>query len=135
MARVNHVAILVADLDAAMELFSDVWGIAPADIVTLEHQGIRTAAYDFDNLTIELMEPYGEESVVRRSLEKRGPQIHHIAVEVRSARDRMQELKAKGLVFTTEEPTKGMYDSLVCFLHPKSTFGILTELVQPAEGH
>ena len=133
MPRLNHIAILVENLDEAVPLFNNVWNVEPSEIVTLEHQGIRTAAYEFDNITIELMEPYGEDSVVRKSLEKRSAQIHHMAVEVDDIKNRMDLLTEKGLRFTSGEPSKGMHDSLICFLHPKSTFGILTELVQPAK--
>jgi methylmalonyl-CoA epimerase len=135
MARLNHIAILVENLDEAIMLFNDVWGAEPHDIVTLERQGIRTAAYQFDNITVELMEPFGETSTVRKALEKRGPQIHHLAVEVADVKSRMDALRAKGLQFTSEEPSRGLHDSLICFMHPKSTFGILTELVEPAKDH
>jgi methylmalonyl-CoA/ethylmalonyl-CoA epimerase len=131
MPRLNHIAVLVASVDEAARLFTNVWGLEPADIVILEKQGIRTATYRFDNITVELMEPYGDDSVVARSLEKRGPGIHHMAVEVDDVASRMDALKADGLSFTTDAPSVGLDDTLVCFLHPKSTMGILTELVQP----
>jgi len=133
MAKLNHIAILVADIDAAMDLFNKVWGMEPVAVHTLEKQGIRTAKYEFENIMVELMEPYGEDSVVRKGLKKRGPGIHHMAIEVDDAQVRMDELKGEGFRFTTENPTSGLDDSLVCFLHPKSTSGILTELVQPSK--
>jgi methylmalonyl-CoA/ethylmalonyl-CoA epimerase len=132
MPKINHIAVLVANLDEAMTLFNRVWGLEPSDIVTLEGQGIRTAAYEFDNIKVELMEPTNPEGAVGRSLEKRGPSIHHMAVEVDDVRGRMQSLKGSGLQFTTEDVSKGLHGSTICFLHPKSTFGILTELVEPA---
>ena len=133
MAKLNHIAVLVADLDEAMKLFNKVWGIEPTGIHILEKQGIRTAAYEFDNILVELMEPYGEDSLMAKALEKRGPGIHHMAVEEDEVAARMEAFKADGLRFTSEEPSLGLNDSLICFLHPKSTFGILTELVQPAK--
>ena len=133
MAKLNHIAVLVADLDEAVKLFTKVWNLEPSGIHTLENQGIRTATYEFDNILIELMEPYGENSVIRKSLEKRGPGIHHMAVEEDDVAVRMATLRAEGLRFTSEEPSLGLNDSLICFLHPKNTFGILTELVQPAK--
>jgi methylmalonyl-CoA/ethylmalonyl-CoA epimerase len=80
------------------------------------------------------MEPTRPDTAVGKSLEKRGPAIHHMAVEVDDVKGRMDALKGYGLSFTTDEPTHGMHDSLICFLHPKSTFGILTELVQTSKG-
>ena len=132
MPKINHIAVLVGNLDEAMTLFNRVWGLEPSDIVTLQEQGIRTAAYEFDNLKVELMEPTNPEGAVGRSLEKRGPSIHHMAVEVDDVRGRMKSLKGSGLQFTTEDVSKGLHGSTICFLHPKSTFGILTELVEPA---
>ena len=131
MPRVNHIALLVENVDEAMHLFSKIWGLEPTHIVALENQGVRTATYEFENLMVELMEPYGAESPVAKSLEKRGPGIHHMAVEVTDVAARISELKDLGLRFTTDEPTVGVGGSKICFLHPKGTFGILTELVQP----
>ncbi len=133
MPTLNHIAVLVPSVDEAVSTFSKVWGLEPHEIVTIEKQGIRTATYRFDNIVVELMEPYGENSVVAKSLEKKGPCIHHMAVEVDDAPGRMASLKADGLQFTTNEPSMGLGDSMVCFLHPKCTHGILTELVQPAK--
>jgi len=135
MTKLNHIAILVESLDEAIPLFNKIWGMEPAGIHTVEKQGIRTAAYQFDNIMVELMEPYGENSPVGKALEKRGPGIHHMAVESDDVKGKMDSLKADGLRFTTEEPSVGLNDSLICFLHPKSTQGILTELVQPAKEH
>jgi len=131
MAKLNHLAVLVENLDEAIPLFNKVWGLEPEHIVILEDHGIRTAAYVFENILIELIEPYGEKSGMRKTLEKRGPGIHHVAVEVDDLKARMDALKADGLRFTAEEPTEGYGGHLITFLHPKSTFGILTELVQP----
>jgi methylmalonyl-CoA/ethylmalonyl-CoA epimerase len=133
MPKLNHIAVLVADLDEAIKLFNKVWGLEPSGIHTLEKQGIRTATYEFDNILVELMEPYGDSSTVGKALEKRGPGIHHMAVECDDVSTLMKKLKDDGLRFTTEEPAVGLNDSLICFLHPKSTHGILTELVQPAK--
>ncbi len=133
MAKLNHIAVLVADVDEAMDLFNKVWGIEPTGIHTLEKQGIRTATYEFDNIMVELMEPHGDDSMMKKALEKRGPGIHHMAVEVDDVQSRMDALINEGLRFTSENPTLGLNDSLICFLHPKSTAGILTELVEPAK--
>ena len=133
MARINHIAVLVANLDEAMELFNKVWGIEPTEVVTIEAQGIRTAAYNFDNVLVELMEPTRPDTAVGRSLEKRGTGIHHMAVEVHDVRSCMQSFKDAGLSFTTDEPSKGLHGSTICFLHPKSTFGVMTELVELAK--
>ncbi len=133
MAKLNHIAVLVENLDDAIGLFNKVWDLEPTHVLTLENQGIRTATYEFENIMVELMEPHGEDSPVAKALEKRGGGIHHMAIEVDDVRARMDSLKADGLRFTSDEPSTGVGDSLICFLHPKSTHGILTELVQPSK--
>lgn len=130
MPKLNHIAILVADLDEAIKTFNKVWGFEPEHIVSLEEHGIRTAAYHFDNIMVEVMEPISEESGMARTLEKRGAGIHHIAVETGAIREKMDELKKAGMRFTSEKPAVGYGGNLICFLHPKSTEGILTELVE-----
>jgi len=133
MPKLNHIAVLVEDVDSASQLFSKIWGLEPTHVITVDSQGVRTATYEFDNIMVELMEPYGDESPVARSLAKRGPGIHHMAVEVDDVASRMKALKDMGLRFTSEEPSTGVGGARICFLHPKGTYGILTELVQPAE--
>ncbi|HEX9744898.1 MAG TPA: VOC family protein [bacterium] len=133
MPRLNHIAVLVENLDSAVSTFTEVWGLAPSEIVTLEKHGIRTAVFNFDNIKVELMEPSGPDTGTAKQLEKRGPGIAHMAIESENVLGKMGELKSKGLRFTTEEPSLGLHDSLIAFLHPKDTHGILTEIVQPSE--
>jgi methylmalonyl-CoA/ethylmalonyl-CoA epimerase len=131
MPNLNHIAVLIENLDEAMKTFNKIWGLEPDHIVVVADHGMRMASYHFDNIMIEVMEPYGENSGMAKALEKRGPGIHHIAIEADDVKARMDALKAEGFKFTSEEPTKGFNDTTICFLHPKSTFGILTELVKP----
>jgi len=130
MAKLNHIAILVENLDEAVPVFNKVWGLEPDHIVNLEDHGIRTAAYHFENIMVELMEPLGENSGMRKTLDKRGPGIHHAAVEIDDLKSKMDSLKEDGMRFTSDEPAVGYGGNLITFLHPKSTHGILTELVQ-----
>ena len=130
MAKLNHIAVLVENLNEAVASFNRVWGIEPEHIVLLADHGIRTAAYHFDNILIELMEPSGPESGMAKTLEKRGPGIHHLAVETNDIAGKMDELKNAGYKFTVDEPSVGYGGNLIAFLHPKSTHGILTELVE-----
>ena len=131
MAKLNHIAILVENLDESVKTFNKIWGIEPEHIVLLEDHGIRTAAYHFDNILVEVMEPSGPESGMAKTLEKRGPGIHHIAIETDAIKQKMDDLKAAGIRLTKDDPTEGYGGHMICFLHPKSTDGILTELVEP----
>ena len=130
MAKLNHIAILVENLDEAVPVFNKIWGLEPEHIVDMEDHGIRTAAYHFENILVELMEPIGENSGMRKALDKRGPGIAHMAIETDDIKSKMVGLKDAGMRFTSEEPSVGYGGNLITFLHPKSTHGILTELVQ-----
>jgi methylmalonyl-CoA/ethylmalonyl-CoA epimerase len=130
MAKLNHIAVLVENLDEAVATFNKVWGIEPEHIVLLEDHGIRTAAYHFDNILVELMEPSGPDSGMAKTLEKRGACIHHMAIDTNAIDEKMDDLKKAGFKFTSEKPSLGYGGNMICFLHPKSTGGILTELVE-----
>jgi len=134
MPKVNHIAVLIENLDDAVGTFTDVWGLEPTEIVAIEEHGIRTAVFNFDNLIVELMEPTGPDTSTAKQLAKKGPCIAHMSIESNDIVARMEFLKMKGLQFTTNGPLLGLHDSLIAFLHPKSTHGILTEITQPAEG-
>lgn len=128
--RLHHVAIAVADLDAS----SSVWG--PDGLGLADGGGEHVPSQKTDvrmfpvgeESRVELVAPASDDSPIARHLEKRGPGIHHLCFEVDDLRAEMKRLQAAGLRFTSDEPSPGAHGSLVAFLHPKSTGGVLIEL-------
>jgi methylmalonyl-CoA/ethylmalonyl-CoA epimerase len=101
----------------------------------VEDQGVEAVLLDVGENHVELLAPLGEETPVGRFLAKRGPGLHHIAYQVSDIATVLGSLKAAGLRLIDESPRVGIRDSRVAFLHPAASGGVLTELVQPAEGH
>jgi methylmalonyl-CoA/ethylmalonyl-CoA epimerase len=96
----------------------------------VEDQGVEVAMLPLGESRVELLQPLGENSPVARFMEKRGPGIHHICIEVEDIAARLAELKAAGAQLIDEQPRRGAGGHLIAFVHPKSTSGVLIELVQ-----
>jgi methylmalonyl-CoA epimerase len=134
-ARVDHIGVAVDDLDAAIVLHEEVYGMALVHREVLDEQGVEAVLLDVGASHVELMRPLAEESPVGRFLAKRGPGLHHVAYQVTDVQATLTELRARGLQLIDETPRAGLRGSRVAFLHPAATGGVLTEIVQPAEGH
>ena len=130
--RLDHVGIAVADLDAALALYERDYDLALVHRETVEEQGVEAVLLDVGENHVELIAPLSEETGVAKFLAKRGPGLHHVAYQVDDVAAELQRLSAAGLRLLDAEPRVGIRNSRVAFLHPKSTGGVLTELVQPA---
>ncbi|MCO4770380.1 MAG: methylmalonyl-CoA epimerase [Deltaproteobacteria bacterium] len=127
--RIHHVAIAVADLDEGEAAWGPHGIGLPAEgREDVASQKTSVAMFPVGESRIELIQPMSEDSAVAKHLAKRGPGIHHICMEVDDLRAEMARLKAAGLRFTSDEPAPGAHGSLVAFVHPKSTGGVLLEL-------
>jgi methylmalonyl-CoA/ethylmalonyl-CoA epimerase len=131
---VDHVGVAVEDLDAAIELYSERLGMPLQHRETVDEQGVEAALLGVGDSHVELLRPLGEETPVGRFLAKRGPGLHHTAYRCADVAVALEQCRANGLRLIDEQPRRGIRDSRVAFLHPGSTGGVLTELVQPAEG-
>ncbi len=132
IGKLNHIAIAVPDLEAAMELYRDTLGATVSDAEALPEHGVTVVFVDTSNTKIELLEPLGESSPIARFLE-RNPDggIHHICFEVPDILEARDRLKAKGArVLGDGEPKTGAHGKPVLFLHPKDFTGALIELEQ-----
>jgi methylmalonyl-CoA epimerase len=132
-SRLEHVAIAVADLDAAVALYSTILGRPVAGREDVESEGVRLAFFDLGGPRLELMEPTGEDTPVGRFLAKRGPGIHHIALEVSDIEAALERCRSAGLRAIGAAPRPGAGGRKVAFLHPGGTGGVLLELSEPAE--
>jgi len=129
----DHVAIAVPDLGEAVRRFCDDLGLTLEGTEDVPSQKTRTAFLPVRGTHIELVTPIGGEGPIADSLAKRGPGLHHLCFETDDLDGDVARLREKGWRFTTDAPTAGAHDSRVIFVHPKSTGGVLLELVQHKE--
>ena len=134
-ARVDHIGVAVEDLDAAVALYESSFAMRLVHREVVEEQGVEAVLLDVGENHVELLRPLAEETPVGKFLAARGPGLHHVAYQVADIDSALGALKAQGLRLIDETPRVGIRDSRVAFLHPKSSGGVLTEIVQPAEEH
>ena len=123
-------AVAVEDIDAALELLDKVLGITPDHRETIEGYGVETATLKLGNTAIELVAGTTPDSPISKYIEKRGPGIHHIALEVDDIHGLVGRLVDAGVRMIDAQPRPGAHGTTVAFVHPKSTGGVLVELVQ-----
>ena len=133
--RIDHVGVAVEDMDAALTLYQQAFAMPLAHRETVEEQGVDAALLDVGDGHVELLAPLGPDTPVGRHLERRGPGLHHVAYAVQDIDAALDSLRAAGLRLIDERARTGIRNSRVAFLHPGAVGGVLTELVQPAEGH
>ena len=132
----DHVAIAVKDLDAAIAIYRDALGLELAEIEEVKDQQVRTAIFGHGMGRIELICPTAPDTSVARFLDKRGEGLHHICIEVDDIEAALAELKSRGAPLIDETPKIGAGGAKIAFIHPKGTRGVLTELRQgPAKPH
>ena len=130
--RIDHVGVAVDDLDEAVALYSERLGMPVEHRETVEEQGVEVVLLGVGEGHIELLRPLAAESPVGRFLERNGPGLHHVAYETNDIQSALDAARAAGLRLIDEGPRTGIRNSRVAFLHPKSTGGVLTELVEAA---
>ena len=129
--RIDHTGVAVDDLDAAVKLYRDILGMPLVHREVVTEQGVEAVLLDVGEGHVELLSPLGEETPVGKFLAARGPGLHHVAYAVRDIEATLAELAGKGIELIDETPRTGIRQSRVAFLHPRSTGGVLTEIVQP----
>ena len=130
MKKVEHIGIAVKSLESANELFTKLFGKKFYKAEKVEREGVTTSFFQLGETKIELLEATNPESAISKFIEKRGEGIHHIAFEVEDIKSEMKRLEKEGFTLLNNEHQKGADNKLICFLHPKSTNGILVELCQ-----
>jgi methylmalonyl-CoA/ethylmalonyl-CoA epimerase len=128
--KVDHIGIATPTIAEGLAIWRDALGFEPDSTEEVAEQGVRVCMLPVGDTHVELLEPLSTESAVGRFLSKRGPGIHHIAIEVRDIKASLAELKQKGARLIDETPRVGARGCLVAFIHPSSTNGVLLELVQ-----
>jgi methylmalonyl-CoA/ethylmalonyl-CoA epimerase len=128
--KIHHLGIAVESLEAAVPIFTKLLGGAPKSQETVEEQRVRVALFELENARIELLEATTPDSPVGRFLAKRGQGIHHLTLTVPDLRATLAELGGAGIQPLDREPRKGADEKQIAFLDPKTTSGILIELVE-----
>lgn len=130
MKKLEHIGIAVRNLDEANALFSRLLGKDHYKIEAVETEGVRTSFFELNGVKIELLEATTPESPISKFIDKRGEGIHHMAFEVSDIRESMAYYKAEGFQLLSDSPKPGADNKEICFMHPKSTNGVLVELCQ-----
>jgi methylmalonyl-CoA epimerase len=133
--RIDHIGVAVNDLDEAVALYSERLGMPVEHRETVAEQGVEAVLLGVGVSHVELLSPLGPDTAVGRFLERNGPGMHHVAYGTDDIDSAIDSARAAGLELIDERPRTGIRGSRVAFLHPRSTGGVLTELVQAAEGH
>jgi methylmalonyl-CoA epimerase len=130
--RIDHIGIAVTDLDGALALFEGTFGMPAVHRETVTEQGVEAVLLDVGENHVELLAPLADDTPVGKFLAKRGPGIHHVAYQVTDIEAALRQCKDAGLRLIDETPRTGIRNSRVAFVHPSSSGGVLTEIVEPA---
>ena len=129
-ATIDHIGIAVSDLDASLAFFRDALGLEIEAPEVIASQRVRAHFIPAGEATFELLEATADDSPIARFVARRGPGLHHVALRVADIVAALAELKSRGVRLIDETPRAGAHNSLVAFLHPSSTHGVLVELKQ-----
>ena len=130
MLKVEHIGIAVRTLAESVPLFEKLLNSQCYKTEIVESEKVNTAFFKTRDTKIELLESIDENGVISKFIDKKGEGLHHIAFEVENIESEMERLKNEGFILLNDKPKKGADNKLVCFLHPKSTNGVLIELCQ-----
>lgn len=130
MLKIEHIGIAVKDLSISVPLFEKLLNSQCYKKEFVESENVNTAFLLSGDTKIELLESLSPEGIIAKYVEKKGEGVHHIAFGVEDIESEMKRLQNEGFVLLNEDPKKGADNKLICFLHPKTTNGILIELCQ-----
>lgn len=130
LTHIEHIGIAVKSLDESIKFYEEVFGLKCYAIEEVADQKVKTAFFQIGQTKIELLESTDPEGPIGKFIEKRGEGIHHVAYAVKGLDSSLKDLKDKGIKLIDEKPRRGAEGLNILFLHPKSTFGVLTELCE-----
>ena len=125
--KIDHIGIAVKSIDKARDYFENTLGLICEGIETVESQKVKTAFFSMGEVHIELLEPTSDESAVARYLGKNGEGVHHIAFKTDNLEAQLDQAEKRGCSLINKIPVDGAGGKKIAFLHPRSTFGVLTE--------
>ncbi len=130
MNKIEHIGIAVKSLSESNELFKKLFNVPHYKIEEVESEGVKTSFFQVGPNKIELLEATSPDSPIAKFIDKKGEGMHHIAIDVDDILAEMKRLEGEGFILLNKEPKLGADNKLICFLHPKSTNGVLVELCQ-----
>ncbi|NLH08372.1 MAG: methylmalonyl-CoA epimerase [Chloroflexi bacterium] len=133
--RINHVALVVPDIEEATAFYRDVLGLRLERVERIYEQEVTVAFFPVGNSKVELLQPTTDTSGVARFLEKRGPGMHHLCLEVDDIEETLEALRARGVELIDEQPRETADGKKMAFIHPRSTYGVLIELYELPASH
>ena len=129
----NHIGIAVRSIEEQRSFYEGTLGLEFENVEDVPSQKVRVAFFRAGDVRIELLEPTSSDSPVAKFIEKRGEGLHHVAYTVSDIRARIEQLQESGLRMIDETPRQGAHQMQIAFIHPKSSFSVLTELCEPAK--
>lgn len=130
ITKIEHIGIAVKNISESNELFRKLFGKEHYKVESVESEGVSTSFFMLGETKIELLEATSENSSIAKFIEKKGEGIHHIAYAVENIEEEMNRLKKEGFELIHSQPKDGADNKRICFLHPKSTNGVLVELCE-----
>ena len=130
MIHPEHIGIAVKDLNISVPLFEKLLKTFCYKTEMVESENVKTAFFKTGETKIELLQSIKDDGIISKFISKKGEGLHHIAFEVENIYDEIERLKQEGFIFLNEEPRKGADNKMICFIHPKSTNGVLIELCE-----
>ena len=128
--QIDHIGIAVKDLDEQVKFYANVLGLKCSGIEQVSDQQVKVAIFPVGEVQIELLQPTDEDSPIAKFLKKKGEGIHHIAYLVEDLEDNLKRIEEQMIPLIDSKPRIGVGGHKIAFLHPKSTFGVLTELCE-----
>ncbi len=133
-SRIDHIGVAVEEIEAALELYRDSFGLVPSHREVIDEQGVEAVLLDVGENHVELLAPLHADTPVGKFLARQGPGLHHVAYQVSDIDATLEQLKQQGLQLIDQQPRSGIRGSRVAFMHPRASAGVLTEIVEPAQG-
>jgi len=130
LTHIEHIGIAVKSLDESIKFYENILGLKCYAVEEVADQKVKTAFFQIGQTKIELLESTDPEGPIGKFIEKRGEGIHHIAFAAKELKSSLEELKTKGIKLIDEKPRPGAEGLNIAFLHPKATYGVLTELCE-----
>ncbi|MEE2880508.1 MAG: methylmalonyl-CoA epimerase [Chloroflexota bacterium] len=127
--HIDHVAIAVKDIYATLKVFVEIFGLSASEVSYLPEHGVKAVLIQAGQTRVEILEPLNPANAVGRFIETRGEGLHHIALNVTNLQDKLDYLNDNGFDLIDKVPREGLSGN-VAFIHPRSVFGVLTELVE-----